>query len=208
MIKVKIAVIPDGAMLIVHLVTKNNHEYLSSTNITEEKLRNKDPYDEDVCDYDAPPFNMEGYGSLVGNKYTSCETPSGFRGHLSLFDNIIQNAQAAIIMGLPPKNYEHMYDTLNELILFSCVGCYNNYKLVVSLLKKKNIPILEIAYPTTRDDLINMFDRINRFLQDLHKKEVDCSIINEDNLNIDLKVNKEKISVNDFNKILDEINLE
>ena len=30
----KIAVIPDGAMMIIHLVTKNGHEYLSSTNLS------------------------------------------------------------------------------------------------------------------------------------------------------------------------------
>ena len=29
----KIAVLPDAAMMIVHLITKNGHEYLSSTNI-------------------------------------------------------------------------------------------------------------------------------------------------------------------------------
>lgn len=37
----KIAVIPDGAMMIIHLVTKNGHEYLSSTNLSEEKLRKR-----------------------------------------------------------------------------------------------------------------------------------------------------------------------
>lgn len=203
----KIAVIPDGAIMIVHLITKNGHEYLSSTNLSEEKLRNKDPYDDSVCDYDAPPFSLKDYERLSGNKYASCETPSGLRGRASMFDSIIQNADAAIIMGMPSKNYKSMYNTLNELILFSCVGCYNHYKLMIHLIKQKNIPILELAYPESRDSIIVMIERINNFLQMLHTNEYENKVINEDNLNSDMKCFEEKVSLNDFKKIIDE-NLE
>lgn len=198
----KIAVLPDAAMMIVHLVTKNGHEYLSSTNITEEKLREKDPYDDSDFDESLPPFTMTGIETLIGNKYTTNESPSGVRGRLSLFDKIIQESEAAIIMGLPPKNYNHMYNTLNELILFSCVTCYNQFKLTVRLLKNKGIPILEVAYPTTREEIIKMINRINVFLQNLDDNNKD--IINEDNLTIDLKVHEKKISLDELKEIIKE----
>ncbi len=199
----KIAVLPDAAMMIVHLITKNGHEYLSSTNITEEKLREKDPYDDSDFDENAPPFNMTGMKILIGNKYTTNEAPSGVRGRLSLFDQIIQESEAAIIIGQAPKKYNHMYNTLNELVLFSCVSCYNHHKLTVNLLKKKGIPILEVAYPTTRDEIINMIKRVNHFLKNLDNNE----IINDDNLTVDLKAYEEKISLEEFKNIINEENI-
>lgn len=200
----KIAVLPDAAMMIVHLITKNGHEYLSSTNITEEKLREKDPYDDSKFDKSLPPYTMTGAKTLIGNKYTTNESPSGVRGRLSLYDEIIQEAEAAIIMGLPPKNYNHMYNTLNELILFSCISCYNHFKFTVRLLKNKDIPILEVAYPTTREEIINMIDRVNDFLQNLDDKKV---IINEDNLTVDLKAYEKKISLDELEEIIKENDL-
>lgn len=197
----KIAVLPDAAMMIVHLITKNGHEYLSSTQISEEKLRQKDPYDDSDFDKSLPPFTMTGTKTLIGNKYTSNESPSGLRGRLSLFDEIIQESEAAIIIGQAPKHYNHMYNTLNELILFSCISCYNHHKLTVSLLKKKNIPILEVAFPTTRDEIIGMIQRVNDFLQNLDRKE----IFNEDNLTVDLKPYKKKISIEEFKQIIEEV---
>lgn len=202
----KIAVIPDGAMMIIHLVTKNGHEYLSSTNLSEEKLRKKDPYDDSFCDYDAPPFSMKDHERLTGNKYASCETPSGLRGRMSMFDFIIRDADAAIIMGPRPKGYKHMYNHLNELILFSCVGCYNHYKLLIQLIKQKEIPILELAYPDNREKIICMIDRINDFLQGLHTGKYKNEVINDDNLNCDMRPYKKKISLNDLEKIINEFN--
>lgn len=199
----KIAVLPDAAMMIVHLVTKNGHEYLSSTNISEEKLREKDPYDESDFDESLPPFTMTADETLVGNKYTTNESPSGVRGRLSLFDKIIRESEAAIILGQPPEDYNHMYNLLNELILFSCVSCYNHHKLVISELKKKNIPILEVAYPTTKDEIILMINKVNDFLKNLEDKK---GIYNSDNLSVDLKTKVDKIPLNELEKIIKEVN--
>ena len=198
----KIAVLPDAAMIIVHLITKNGHEYLSSTQISEKKLRQKDPYDDSDFDKTLPPFTMTGTKTLTGNKYTSNESPSGVRGRLSLFDEIIQESEAAIIMGRAPKHYNHMYNKLNELILFGSVACYNHHQFTINQLKKKNIPILEIKFPTTRDEIIDMIQRTNNFLQNLNHKE----IINEDNLTVDLKPYKKKISIEEFKEIIEEVN--
>lgn len=198
----KIAVLPDAAMMIVHLVTKNGHEYLSSTNISEETLRNKDPYDERDFDENLPPFTVTADDTLVGNNYTTIEAPSGVRGRLSLFDRIIKESEAAIIIGQPPKDYKHMYNLLNELILFSSVQCTNHYKLVVSSLKKKNIPILEVAYPTTRDEIITMIQNVNDFLENIESKK---GLYNVDNLNIDLKPRVKRIPLDELEKTIKEV---
>lgn len=200
----KIAVIPDAAMIVVNMINKYGHEYLSSTNLSTEKLRQKDPYDEAPFDESLPPFNMTGKNPLIGNKYTSNETPSGLRGRMSLFDNIIQNSDAAIIIGNPPLKYSHMYDTLNELILFGCVSCGNLDRLVVHLLKQKNMPILELAYPTTQKDLEKFIQRIKEFLLKLDDIQGKKLLINDDNLNIDLRQHKQKIALNEFEEIINE----
>lgn len=202
----KVGMVPDGAILIEHLITKNGHEYLSTTNFSEDKLKSKDPYDENHFDYDSPPFNMKGYETLKGNEYASCETPSGIRGRLSLYDNIIKNADAVIILGMPPRHYKHMYSVLNELILFSCVGCFNEYNLLTKVLKKRDIPILELGYPTTRDAIINLINRINDFLQNLdyYVNQGGC-ILNDDNLSTTMKPQEDKISYEDFKDIVNDI---
>lgn len=204
----KVAVLPDLAMIITHLVTKNGHEVLSATNMSEDKLRDRDPYADEAFDRDEPPFNMKGHEVMAGNKYASCETPSGLRGRLSLFDNIIQNSEAAIILGPPPRNYKHMYDNLNELILFSCIGCANQYKLVVKLLKQNNIPILELAYPTNRDEIISLINRVNDFLQKLGTDEIKPGIINDDKLTVELRPSNKKITPYEFRNIVNEVEQE
>lgn len=201
----KIAVLPDAAMMIVHLVTKNGHEYISSTNISEETLRNKDPYDESAFDESLPPFTMTGDNPLIGNKYTTSEAPSGVRGRLSLFDRIIMESEAAIIIGQPPKDYKHMYNHLNELILFSCVSCSNHQRLVVSSLKKRNIPILEVAFPTSRDEIISMIQRVDEFLKNLENKS---GLYNDDNLSVDLVKKVERIPLDELEEIIKEVEKE
>ena len=198
----KVAVIPDAAMIIVGLVTRYGHEYLSSTNFSrdksgEDKVSEKGNFDESL-----PPFTMTGYDALKANKYTGNETPSGFRGRLSLYDDILNNSEAAIILGKPPKNYNHMYDTLNEMMLFGCVSCNNQQQLLVKLLKDKQIPILEVAYPQSCDQLINMINRIKIFLENLEKYRGKQHLFNEDDLTVDLKPNTERIEIEEFKKIV------
>ena len=59
-----VIVIPDGAMIIVPLIEKNGHTYLSPTNFS--KYNNE-------LDLN-PDFKVK----------MSCETPSGVRGRISL----------------------------------------------------------------------------------------------------------------------------
>ena len=111
-------------------------------------------------------------------------------------------ADAFIVIGKRPNHYKKMYDVLNELILFGGSGCSNERKLVMALIKDKKVPILELAYPTTRNDLINVIARANDFLKNLTSIN---GIVNEDNLDADLKKHEGSLDYKEFKKILDDL---
>ncbi|MBR5953833.1 MAG: DUF2112 family protein [Methanobrevibacter sp.] len=170
-----VIVIPDGAMIIVPLIEKNGHTYLSPTNFSK--------YDNELN------LNPDFKVSL------SSETPSGVRGRISLLAPLLDKADAAIVLGRRPADYRPMYNVLNELILFCGNGCNNAHYFSVSVVDQLDIPVLKLAYPTTRDEIIDLIDKVNIFLKDF-----DSSI--GDDLNCDLKFRNEKIHLEDFKKIL------
>ena len=83
-------------MIVVPLIEKNGHNYLSPTNFSK--------YDNEVNLN--PNFNVN----------MSCETPSGVRGRISLLAPLLDKTDAAIVLGRRPTNYKPMYNVLNELI--------------------------------------------------------------------------------------------
>lgn len=172
-----IIVIPDGAMIIVPLIEKNGHTYLSPTNFS--KYNNEVNLNPDF------KVNM------------SSETPSGVRGRISLLTPLLDKADAAIVLGRRPANYTRMYDVLNELILFCGNGCNNAHSLAVSIVSQMDIPVLKLAYPTTREEIIDLISKVNLFLKDF-----DPSI--GDDLNADLTEDNEKLSLGDFKKIFNQ----
>ena len=172
-----VIVIPDGAMIIVPLIEKNGHTYLSPTDFS--KYNNEVNLN--------PDFKVN----------LSSETPSGVRGRISLLMPLLDKADAAIILGRRPANYTRMYDVLNELILFCGNGCNNAHSLAVSIVSQMDIPILKLRYPTNREELIDLISKVNLFLKDF-----DPSI--GDDLNADLKKDSEKLPLTDFEKIFNQ----
>ena len=172
-----VIVIPDGAMIVVPLIEKNGHTYLSPTNFS--KYNNEVNLN--------PDFKVN----------LSSETPSGVRGRISLLMPLLDKADAAIILGRRPANYTRMYDVLNELILFCGNGCNNAHSLAVSIVSQMDIPILKLRYPTNREELIGLISKVNLFLKDF-----DPSI--GDDLNADLKKDSEKLPLTDFEKIFNQ----
>ena len=170
-----VVVIPDGAMIIVPLIEKNGHTYLSPTNFS--KYNNEVNLD--------PDFKVN----------LSSETPSGVRGRISLLIPLLEKADAAIILGQRPAEYEPMYNVLNELILFCGNGCNNAHSLAVKIVSNLNIPVLKLAYPTTRDEIIDLITKVNLFLKDF-----DSSV--SDDLDCDLVNKREKVSLDEFKKII------
>lgn len=184
----KIAVVPDMAMMVVNMINKTHHECLYACNISEDDLKKHDVTKSDnAIDYNKPPFNMEGYNMNEYMKYVSFDEPSGVKGRLILYDNIIKNAEAAIIINDTTKKKDKMYNTLNELILFSCISCHNAHNIVVHNIRNKNIPRLELSYPTTYDELV-------KFIRDIHEFLENVDDMNSDTV-VDMRVDEKPVSL-------------
>ena len=183
-----IIVIPDAAMIVIPLIEKNGHTYLSPSNFS--RYNNTSIYDGN--------FEYE----KVFSSYMSSEVPSGVRGRLFLLSKIIEDADAAIIIGKRPKNYDRIYNALNDLILFGGNSCNNAHSLAVKMVQDLDIPILKLAYPSTKSDIMDLIDKTNNFLINLHNID---GTVNDDNLTPDLHVKKKKCSVSTVERALNNL---
>lgn len=183
-----IIVIPDAAMIVIPLIEKNGHTYLSPVNFSR--------YDNmDICE-----------GNLTFNnlitKYFSSEIPSGVKSRLFLFSKVIGDADAAIVMGKRPKNYKKIYSPLNDVILFGSNACNNAHSLSLKIVEDMDIPILKLAYPTNREEIIDLIDKTNDFLRNL--SEIG-GVANDDGLTVNFHIKKDKYPLDDFKRIMDSL---
>ena len=179
-----IIVIPDASMIVIPLIERNGHTYLSPSNFSR--------YDNmDICE-----GNLT-FDNLI-TRYSSSELPSGVKSRLYLFSNVIDRADAAIIIGKRPREYERMYESLNDLILFGSNACNNARSLMVKIVDDLDIPTLKLAYPTTQEELINLIGRTKHFLRHLESS-------NDDDLNVDLTPKRDRHPASDVKKILDNL---
>jgi putative methanogenesis marker protein 5 len=179
-----VIVVPDAAMIVIPLIEKNGHRYLSPSNFSRHDNM-------DICE-----GNLT-FDNLI-TKYSSSELPSGVKSRLYLFSNVIDRADAAIIIGKRPREYERMYDSLNDLILFGSNACNNARSLMVKIVDDLNIPTLKLAYPTTQEELINLIGPTKHFLRHLESS-------NDDDLNVDLTPKRDRHPASDVKKILDNL---
>ena len=174
-----VIVIPDTSMIVIPLIEKNGHTYLSPSNFSR--------YDNmDICE-----GNLT-FDNLI-TRYSSSELPSGVKSRLFLFSNVIDKAEAAIIIGRRPDSYKRMYNALNDLILFGGNACNNAHSLFVKIVNDLDIPTLKLAYPTTREEIIDLIDKTNTFLNNLES-------ISE--VNTDLNAKKDSFPLDELKKIL------
>ena len=145
----KIAIFPPNSLILSDLVERKGHEPLSLMKEVRKKVTD--------VEIDSPPLNITEDEPIKGLKYAAIEVPSGVRGRMAIFGPMIDQADAAIIMQEAPYG-------------FGCVGCARTNELSMYYLRKKNIPILELQYPTSRDGAIEMVNKINTFLDSLEEK--------------------------------------
>jgi len=145
----KIAIFPPNSLILSDLVERRGHEPLSLMKEVRKKVTD--------VEIDSPPLNITEAEPIKGLKYAAIEVPSGVRGRMAIFGPLIDEAEAAIIMQEAPYG-------------FGCVGCARTNELSMYYLRKRNIPILELQYPNTRDEAIEMVNKINTFLDSLEEK--------------------------------------
>ena len=146
----KIAVFPPNSLILADMVERRGHEPL----VIQKEIRKKvtDP------EIDSPPFNITEEEPIKGLKYAAIEVPSGERRRMAIFGPIIDEAEAAIIMEDAPYG-------------FGCIGCARTNELSMYFLRKRGIPVLEIHYPKTREETMEVVNRINTFLDELDKSD-------------------------------------
>ena len=142
----KIAIFPPNSLILADLVERRGHEPL----VIQKEIKKKvtDP------EIDSPPFNITEEDPIRGLKYAAIEVPSGVRGRMSIFGPLIEEADAAIIME-------------EASFGFGCIGCARTNELCVFQLRKRGIPTLELKYPRTREETIDVVNKINNFLDEL-----------------------------------------
>jgi putative methanogenesis marker protein 5 len=145
----KIALFPPNSLILADLVERRGHEPL----VIQKEIRKR------VTDVeiDSPPLNITEEEPIKGLKYAAIEVPSGVRGRMAIFGPLIDEADAAIIMEDAPFG-------------FGCIGCARTNELTMFCLRKRGIPLLELKYPTTRDETVEVVNKINTFLDSLEEK--------------------------------------
>lgn len=168
----KVAIIPDSAMIILNPVNKSKHQLLSEFDRMYKEGKNQEvieEYKKDVQKSSPKSHSIDGVNPYKGIKYCGYEAPSGVLGRMSKIGHIIDEADAVIMLTGSSPN--HMYNTLNELILFGSSSCVNTQRLIESRIRSRKIPFLKLDYPDTQEDIINIIDEENNFLKYLEELE-------------------------------------
>lgn len=144
----KVAIFPPNSLILADLVERKGHKPL----VLMKEIRKKvtDP------EIDSPPLNITEQEPIKGLKYAAIEVPSGVRGRMAIFGPLIEEADAAIIMEEAPFG-------------FGCIGCARANELLVYYLRRRGIPTLELDYPRTKAETIEVVNKINTFLDELEE---------------------------------------
>lgn len=165
---VKVAVYPPNSLVLADLIERKGHKVLALQKEMRKKI--KDP------EIDSPPMNITEEDPIAGLKYAAIEVPSGVRGRMAIIGPIIDEAEAAIIVDGAPYG-------------FGCVGCQRTNEISTFLLRQKDIPQLELDYPTNRDEAMEMVNDVFEFLDNIENpnnetKEKDEDASKEDEIEI------------------------
>jgi putative methanogenesis marker protein 5 len=86
----KVFIYPTNSLILSDLVERFGHEPLAVMQEIRKKVRTQG--------LDSPPLNITPEDPKLGLKYAAVEVPSGVRGRMSLFDTLIMDADAAIVV--------------------------------------------------------------------------------------------------------------
>jgi putative methanogenesis marker protein 5 len=139
---------PPNSLILTDLVERFGHKPLNLNIVIGKLVRNPE--------IDSPPMNITDEEPKKGLKYAAVEVPSGVRGRMALIGPLIEEAEAAIIMDDAP-------------IAFGCIGCQRTNELTLYLIRRKNIPILRVKYPTNEEEAEILVNKIANFLKSLEE---------------------------------------
>ncbi len=146
----KIFIYPPNSLILSDLIerygSQYRHEALVIMSEIKEQVTNPD--------LDSPPLNITDEDLKRGLRYVAIEAPSGIRGRMGVIGPLVDQAEAAIIIEDADMN-------------FGCLGCARAANYIKYLVRKKNVPILTVKYPTDEASAKLMIKQIKEFLERL-----------------------------------------
>jgi putative methanogenesis marker protein 5 len=142
----KVFIYPTTSLILSDLVARFGHQPLSAALQVRENIQ--------TAGLESPPLQITPEDPKKGLRYAAVEVPSGVRGRMSLYGPMIEEAEAAVII--------HDAD-----FSFGCMGCARTNELIQFLLRKREVPILDLRYPRSDEEGIEFVAAIKKFLEEL-----------------------------------------
>lgn len=144
----KVLVYPPNSMILADLVERGGHEPVVLMKEIGEHVRD--------AEIDAPPLNVTEEDLKRALRYVSVEEPAGLKGRIGLLAPLLEAAEASIILSDAPPT-------------FGCMGCAVADEFFKYLIRRREIPTLEVAYEGG-DKVEEMVSDVMAFLEQLKKE--------------------------------------
>ncbi len=144
----KVLVYPPNSMILADLVERGGHEPIVFMKEIGEHVRD--------AEIDAPPLNITEEDLKRALRYVSVEEPAGLKGRIGLLAPLLEAAEASIILSDAPPT-------------FGCMGCVVADEFFKYLIRRREIPTLEVAYEGG-EKVEEMVSEVMTFLEQLKKE--------------------------------------
>ena len=144
----KVLVYPPNSMILADLVERGGHEPVVLMKEIGEHVRD--------AEIDAPPLNVTEEDLKRALRYVSVEEPAGLKGRIGLLAPLLEAAEASIILRDAPPT-------------FGCMGCAVADEFFKYLIRRREIPTLEVAYEGG-EKVEEMVSEVMTFLEQLKKE--------------------------------------
>ncbi len=145
-----VIIYPTNSLILSDLVKRFGHTPLAMMEKIKEKIS--------TVGVDSPPLNITAEEPKLGLKYAAVEVPAGVRGRMSMIGPMVERSEAGIIVGESP-------------MAFGCMGCARTNELTKYLIRTRDMPVLELAFPKTDEEGQEFVYRIAEFLRSLPQQE-------------------------------------
>jgi putative methanogenesis marker protein 5 len=142
-----VLVYPPNSLILADLVERSGHEPVVLMREVGEHVRD--------AEIDAPPMNITEEDLKRALRYVSVEEPAGLKGRIGLLTPLLEKADAAIILTDAPPT-------------FGCMGCAVADEFFKFLIRKREIPTLEVTYEGG-EQMDEMVSAVMDFLKQLSK---------------------------------------
>jgi putative methanogenesis marker protein 5 len=143
---VKVFIYPSTSLILSDMVARWGHEPLGAALAIRERIQ--------TPGLDSPPLQMTPEDPKKGLRWAAVEVPSGVRGRMALYGPQIEEAEAAILIN-------------DADLAFGCMGCARTNELVKYLIRRRDIPVLDLDYPSSEEEGITFVASIRAFLEAL-----------------------------------------